>query len=248
MSAQNVQKIEPQTALVPTTPMEMLNMAVERGASIEVLEKLMALQERWEANQARKAFSEAIAAARAEIPVIEKTRHVGFKSKKQGAADTSYWHEDMATIARTVDPILTRYGLSYRFRTTSNPNEPVTVTCIISHKLGHSEENTLAAGRDESGNKNHIQGIGSTVTYLQRYTLKAALGLSATKDDDGATSEPVETITQEQADTIRDTLEANGKSRDAFLKWAEVEKIEDIPADQYESCMKAASFKPKAQS
>ena len=49
------------------------------------------------------------------------------------------------------------------------------MTCVVSHRLGHSEENTLTAGRDESGNKNNIQAVGSTITYLQRYTLKAAL-------------------------------------------------------------------------
>ena len=39
-------------------------------------------------------------------------------------------------------------------------------------------------GADQSGSKNGFQAIGSAVTYLQRYTLKAALGLSAEVDDD----------------------------------------------------------------
>lgn len=67
----------------------------------------------------------------------------------------------------------------------------VTVTCIISHRDGHFEENTLSAGRDESGNKNSIQAVGSTLTYLQRMTLKASLGLAASDDDDGASADVV---------------------------------------------------------
>src|SRR5690242_5808471 len=96
------------------TPMDMLNNAVERGADITVLEKLMALQERWEANQARKAFDEAMAAAKAEIPTIRKNRTVDFTSTK---GRTHYRHEDLAEIAETVNPILSKHGLSYRFRT-----------------------------------------------------------------------------------------------------------------------------------
>ena len=67
------QPVEPiqNTAL---TPMDMVGRAVASGASIEVVEKLMALHERWEANQGRKAFDEAMAAAKAEIPVIFKSR------------------------------------------------------------------------------------------------------------------------------------------------------------------------------
>ncbi|CAM5207624.1 ERF superfamily protein OS=Bosea thiooxidans OX=53254 GN=SAMN05660750_03364 PE=4 SV=1 [Bosea thiooxidans] len=146
------------------TPMAMLSQAVERGASMEMLEKLMALQERWEANQARKAFDAALAAAKAEIPVITKNRQVGYETKSGGK--TSYQHEDLGEIARTVDPILAKHGLSYRFRTISELNQPVQVTCIVAHRDGHSETNTLTAGRDESGQKNLIQQIGSTITYL----------------------------------------------------------------------------------
>lgn len=213
------------------TPMDMLDRAVASGASMETLDKLMALQERWERNQARKAFDEAMASAKAEIPVISKNRHVGFDSKKPGSARTDYRHEDLAEIARTVDPILGKYGLSYRFRTTSNPNEPITVTCIVSHRLGHSEENTLLGPRDDSGNKNSIQQVGSTLTYLQRYTLKAALGLAASEDDDGKAAGGTDDdgpIAPDQVERVRALMKETNTDEPAFLKWLEVERVEDI--------------------
>jgi hypothetical protein len=218
------------------TPMDMLNRAVSQGANIEVLEKLMALQERWEKNQAKKAYDNAMAAAKAEIPVIIKNREVDFTSAK---GRTHYRHEDLAGIARIVDPILSKNGLSYRYRASSELNSPVTVTCVVSHRDGHAEEITLSAARDDTGNKNSLQQVGSTITYLQRYTLKAALGLAASDDDDGESSEQVETIDAEQAQTIRDMLAAAGVPEARFLKWAKVEKVEDIPADLYDSCAEA---------
>lgn len=222
------------------TPMEMVERAVASGSGVDVIEKLMALQERWDANQARKAFDAAIAAAKSEIPVIVKNRQVGFDSRKSGAARTEYKHEDFAQIARTIDPILAKHGLAYRFRASSNANEPVTVTCILSHRDGHSEETTLSAGRDESGNKNGIQAIGSTVTYLQRYTLKAALGLASASDDDAAAAGDIpNTLTTEQVEQMRTLIVERGANLGAFLQWARVEKIEDIRQDYFESCMAA---------
>ena len=71
LPAENVRQIEPQ-ALVTMTPMDMLARAVQSGADLDMIEKLMNLQERWEASNARKAFDEAVAAAKADIPVILK--------------------------------------------------------------------------------------------------------------------------------------------------------------------------------
>ena len=159
----------------------LLDQAIEQGAGIEVMAKLMDLEEKREKILARKAFDAAIADAKNEMPVIVKNRSVDFTSAK---GRTNYKHEDLAEIARTIDPILGKFGLSYRFRTNVE-NGTVVVTCIVSHRDGHSEENSLPADIDTSGNKNHLQAVGSAVTYLSRYTLKAALGLAASNDDDG---------------------------------------------------------------
>jgi hypothetical protein len=224
----------------PLTPMDMLDRALANGASVEVMERLMGLQERWEKNQARKDFDEAMAAAKSEIPVIFKNREVDFTSAK---GRTNYRHEDLAGIARTVDPILAKQGLSYRFRTSSLPNEPVTVTCIVSHRSGHSEENSLAAGRDDSGNKNSIQAVGSTITYLQRYTLKAALGLSASTDDDGKTVDAGEAISEQQVSTIQSLIVELAADIPRFCKYMKVDRIDEIPAKQYQRAIAALEAK-----
>jgi hypothetical protein len=214
-------------ALAAVTPMDMLNRAVQSGADIEMIEKLMSLQERWETGQARKAFDEAVANAKAKIPPITRNA-TGHNSKK---------YADFAAIAKVVDPILSEFGLSYRFRTAQT--DRISVTCILSHKAGHSEETTLSGPADTSGSKNAIQAIGSTLTYLQRYSLVQMLGLAAAADDDGKAGASVATITQQQADNLTDLIEAKGASRSAFLKWAKQERFEDIPADYYEACVTA---------
>jgi hypothetical protein len=230
MSANEVTKLKPTDVPAPITPMDMLDRAISQGANIDVLEKLMSLQERWEKNQGRKAFDEAMASAKAEITPIIKNRTVS-----HGIGKASYQHEDLAQIARAIDPILSKHGLSYRFRTDTQGNA-VAVTCIISHRDGHSEANSLSAAPDASGSKNSVQAIGSTLTYLQRYALKAALGLASSNDDDARVAEPKQTIDAEQAQNLRDKLTAAKASEAKFLKWARVERIEDIRSDYYDSC------------
>lgn len=217
------------------TPADMISRAVESGANIEVLTKLMDLQERFEKNNARKAFDAAIASAKAEIPVIVKNK-TGHNNKR---------YADMAALAHVVDPILSKHGLSYRFR--SEQTDRISVTCVMSHKDGHSESNTLSAGADTSGNKNAIQALGSTLTYLQRYSLTQALGLAASEDDDGKASGTGNVITDEQADTIRNKLQAVGGNIERFLQQFGVECIPDIPAKDYARAISLLDAKARSQ-
>lgn len=231
-------------ALAVVTPMEMLDRAVQSGASLEMIEKLMTLQERWKASQALEAFNEAMASAKAEIPTITKNREVDFTSQK---GRTNYRYEDLGNIAKTVQPILAKHGLSYRYRATSNVNEPVTVTCIVSHRAGHFEEITLTAGRDESGNKNSIQAVGSTITYLQRMTLKAALGLAVSNDDDGKSAEAGETISLEQVEQLIELADEVGADKEALCKYFKVGGIAEITLKDFPRVVAALNKKRSAK-
>lgn len=240
-----IEKIEPQAALPshvgPVTPLDMLMRALDSGASMDVLEKFMALHERWEAANARKAFDAAISSAKAEIPTIKKNRRVGFESRRTGDR-TDYAFADLAEIQRVINPILSTYGLSYRYRTRQD-GALVIVTCIMSHRDGHSEETSLSGPLDTSGNKNPIQQIGSTVTFLERYTLTAALGLASSEDDDGKAAGAGDAISDEQVERLqREIMEADA-DLPAFLKYFKIEKLSDLPASKFDAAMQALARK-----
>lgn len=178
-------------SIANTTPSDLLRLAVEQGADIEKLEKLMALQEKWEANQARKAYVEAMAEFKKNPPEIFKDKNVSFKTDK---GQTSYNHASIGNVVEKIISGLAQHGFSHRWIPRRSEGGLMSITCVITHKLGHSEETTLEAGLDQSGGKNNIQAMISTKTYLERHSLLAATGL-ATKDqedDDGRGSEEKE--------------------------------------------------------
>jgi len=169
---------QPTELAVINTPYALMESAVASGASVETLEKLMMLQERHEANEAKKAFYTAMQQFQSIKPDMPRNQNVSF-------GKTSYSFCPLPEIDKRLREPLSRCQLSYRFETL-NEADKYGVRCIVSHVSGHSESTAMYAPADDSGNKNSIQGIGSTTTYLQRYTLIAAFGLTtADEDDDG---------------------------------------------------------------
>ena len=165
------------THIEAVTPMGILQIAIEQGADIDKLTKLMELQERWEGNQARKAFNAAMAKFKENPPKISKNNHVKF-------GNTEYDHATLSHVVERITESLSAVGISHKW-SIQQPDSQIAVSCVLTHELGHSESTTLRAAADTSGAKNAIQAIGSAVTYLQRYTLLAATGLAAGLNNDG---------------------------------------------------------------
>ena len=186
MNAQLVPHNEVPRQQLPTvtTPSHLLAMAVEQGADLDKLTKLMDLQERWESGEARKAFTVAMTGFKSEPMEILKKKNVSFSG-------TSYNHAELSDITEAIGPALSKHSLSYRWDIRQDSANSITVDCILTHISGHSERVTMSAPPDDSGKNNKIQQIASSTTYLQRYTLLAVTGMSTKgMDDDGRGTEP----------------------------------------------------------
>ena len=166
--------------------MRLIEIAVEKGADITQLEKLMDLQERYEANQAKKDFNEAMSKFQSLLPTIEKSGIVDYTTNK---GRTYYDYAKLEDIAKAIRPALKETGISYRFTQTQNQGW-ITVTCIVTHASGHSETSELTSQPDVSGGKDPLKAIASAISYLRRYTLTGSLGIVVGgEDDDGGNHE-----------------------------------------------------------
>ncbi len=238
-----LQEVEtPKTLPSNVTPMTVLSLAIDQGADLDRIERLMDLQDRWEEKEAKKAFTEAMANFKAEAPELYKNKTVGYESKNGGAV--GYSHATLDHICDRVNPVLAKHGLSYHWVPEQN-GEAIKVTCVLSHKLGHKEEVFLHAGKDNTGNKNVIQQVGSTISYLERYTLLASLGM-ATKEQDndgngfGGSGGAINDI---QKNEIVDLLKSTGSSTVDFLKFMKAKSVDEIPVVEFDKAIRALKQK-----
>lgn len=210
------------------SPTELIQSAINNGTDLSQLEKLLDLQIKWEQNEALKAYNKAMADFKANPPKIEKDRKVGYQTSK---GKVGYSHASLYNVVDKISSELSKYGLSATWRTSQN-DKMITVTCRITHEKGHSEETSLSAQADDSGSKNSIQAVGSTITYLQRYSILSMTGLAThDQDNDGIVEE--EKIDENKVAILNGLITQLEIDKEKFLKFMAVEKVEDIKASDF---------------
>ena len=236
--------VDEQHPVVQLTPMDMIAQAVAQGADVAKLSALLDLQERYEKTEARKAFVAALTAFKNDPPEIFKSKTVDFSTQK---GRTHYKHAGLSDVSSIIGAALSKVGISHRWETEQLDGGIIRVTAILTHALGHSERTPLQAKPDESGNKNSIQAVGSTVTYLQRYTLLSATGMAVSDgtDDDGRQGKK---LGDEMVQRYLETIEECKTEQDAAGTWATIAKATTAAGDveAHEQLRSAMAAKRKA--
>jgi len=226
-----------------TSPAALMLKAMDGKMDLDKLKQFMELQEKWEATQARKAYTQAMSDFKKSPPEIEKDRHVEFKTS---TGKTEYNHASLGNVTAKINTALGACGLSAAW-TTEQSDKGVSVTCKITHVLGHFETTTLTSAPDASGGKNAIQALGSTISYLERYTILALTGL-ATHDQDlnGITQE--DKISDEHKSAILDFINSKEIDQSKFLLYMGADSVDNILDKDFSKALaavKAAKGKAK---
>lgn len=176
----------------PVQVLSMISGLVQReNFDIDALEKLIKLQNDAEDRQAKRAFNMALSEMLGEIPVIAKTGINTFQGTKFAKL------EDVVEITR---PILNKYGFSITYKQEQQMMENIktepnsifcmmTVTCILKHREGHEESNSIQLPIATIKGQTPIQAMGMGSTYGRRYTLMQALNIATSGDDNDGYSE-----------------------------------------------------------
>jgi hypothetical protein len=209
-------------------------LATNPQLNVEVFERLLAARRAEEDRAAERAFNAAMSQAKGELSPVLKTRDVDFQSNKPGASRTKYKYENFADVARVVDPVFAQHGLSYRY-SVEQSGDQVRVTCIVSHADGYSDRTKLEGKVDPgSTGMSMVQALGSALTYLQRYSLRAAIGLAAALDDDGRGAGGTSPkITEPQIAELKALIHQSGRSQATLFKLIGVEQVDDMNLDQF---------------
>lgn len=152
--------------------------AMNPNVDIDKMERLLQMQERIMERNARAAYASAFSLMQPELPEIPE------HGKGHGNITYALWED----INDLIKPVISKFGFGISFQTgRDGPN--ITVTAVLTHREGHSEQTTMILPVDTSGSKNAVQAVGSSTSYGKRYTASALLNLTSRgEDDDGKAS------------------------------------------------------------
>lgn len=222
--------------------MPLIDAAVNGGADIATLERLFEMQKDWEAREAKKAFTRAMSAFQSEIPVIVKKGLASFEYKN-GGGRMEYTFAKLEDITESIKSFLVQNLLTYRWESDTEQGV-IKITCIVSHADGHCEKTSSISTPDTSGSKNGIQAMASATTYLKRYTLINAMGITVSDDDDDGHSaqsgseniaeDVPEFITSDQIDRLKRMMVNANVSEGSFCHAAGIGTVESLTAARYQ--------------
>lgn len=156
--------------------------ASDPNVSVEKMVELNNLHERILDREARQAYTAAFAAASLEMPSIARNGSITNNSG-QVQSRFSRWED----IDRIIRPILSRHGLVLSFELSEAAGKALAVCAVLTHTGGHRERSgPMPLPLDNTGNKNGVQGTGSSMSYGKRYATIAMLNIVTHDDTDGS--------------------------------------------------------------
>lgn len=167
-------------AVAPINSMELLQSAVEKGAGIEVIERLVALQREMREYEAKVEF--------------DKSMHRTQSKMKRIGADatnpqTRSKYATYAALDRALRPLYTEDGFSLSFNNGECPiPDYVRVICYVSRE-GHTRTYQIDMPADGKGAKGgdvmtKTHAVGAAESYGMRYLLKMIFNVAVSENDD----------------------------------------------------------------
>lgn len=219
--------------------------AADPQTDVGKLERLLEMYERITAHQAKAAYTAAMVTMKPKLPVIERRGMITITDK---ATHTKVIQETPYALWEHIDeaitPILSEHGFALTFRSGVTGDGKITVTGVLSHRDGHSEETTITLPHDSSGSKNAVQAVGSSTSYGRRYTATLLLNICTKgEDDDGQAAGASGLITEDQCEKIFDLIKSTKADTAKFCSFMGVASIPDIKAKDFDRAMHALNLK-----
>jgi hypothetical protein len=171
----------PQT-VAPTTDNSVegfITEAIKQKLPIESMKEFLAMRKEVRADQAREAFTQAMAQFQADCPVIAKTKEVRNKS-----GQVTYRYAPLDSIILQVKDVLGKNHLAYDFSEERDKEAgTVTVTCTVTHSMGHTKSSSFTVEVGEEAYMTDTQKYGARNTFAKRYAFMNVFGI-ATGDED----------------------------------------------------------------
>lgn len=187
LNEKSMEKARKNYSEIPAFNIESIfQLAIEKQGTAEVLERLMGIRRELNAEAAKKAFDEAMAAFQAECPVIDRPKSVSTNSGTKAYSYAPFEH-----IIQIVKPYLNQHGFSYTLDTdTESAQGWVIAKCHVTHSAGHVMTSTAKFPLGtKTGIMSETQVFAAALTFASRRVFCNAFGIVTSGEDlNGATA------------------------------------------------------------
>jgi len=224
---------EPVGNVIPVTESAAIMQVIERAAlnpdvDVDKMERLFEMHQKITAKTSEEAFNEAMSKAQSKMGRI---------SADCTNPQTKSNYASYAALDRVLRPIYTENGFALSFGTDEGAAQDfVRVTCHVSHSDGHSRKHYIDMSADGKGAKGgnvmtQTHATGAAMTYGMRYLLKLIFNVAIGEDENDG-NEPVEKITEIQANELYALINENELPMKQYERWLKdalkVNSIEEI--------------------
>lgn len=220
-------------------------LAKDPSVDPQKISAILDIQERMLNKKAESEFNEAFIRLRDKLPIIKKGDIVEYpvnKNDPNGPKKEAFKFTKWEKVQGVIDAIIAEEGFDLTFDSEIHPNG-TSIIAILHHVGGHTRRtSTPPLPIDSSGGKNNLQGVGSSMSYGQRYATKFALNLRFEDDDDGVRGGMV-FVDEAQQKTINDLIAETKSNKDAFLQMMGVVDVANIQNKEYAKAINALNAK-----
>lgn len=215
----------------PSTPFDLVQMAIDRDLDVVKLKELLSMQKEWQANQARQLYFDAMNRVQSSLPRV-------IKNKENTHTRSRY--ADLEAVNTLVMPVFSECGFSVSFNETEcDVPDAIRLVANVRHVGGHQEDFTAiipidGAGMKGNATKNATQAKGSTIAYGRRYLMLMIGNVIVSEEDTDGNAAP-STLTETELEILRTKFHEHidaGLGKGCTVEQYEANVVKWLAADQ----------------
>ena len=217
-----------------------------KDLKVETLERLLAMQERLDAEHARREFDAAFARVQSRMRPVPKR---GFNPQTRSK------YPRLEDIKDMLDPLIAEEGFAQSVAMVPGAGEGLMRFELLIRRAGHSERHYLDAPGDDRGMKGNptktaLHGMRSSMTYCRRALICDVWDVRTCEEDDdgnaGGAGPGAELISEPERAEIQRELDRTGSDIARFCAFVGVDSLAKIQKSQLRMALSALKRKPDA--
>lgn len=205
---------------------------------VEIMRELLAIKERAEASEAKRAFDGALHQMQAKIR-ISRDGAIMVKGEVRSRYATIDQLDDV------LRPLMSEHGFSFQMSEVGVEGEMRVFAGTLRHTMGYQDTLLARLPLDRSDFRTQVQSEGSTISYARRQLYKLHFNIVERSQDDDGSGKNVQPIDPEQARDIETMIADTSSNKDVFLAYFRIKNVADLKKADLPLAMEMLQHKQK---